>query len=83
MTFSRFSIPPPVTPHFEPEMEMKMVEFFLSGLVCLITRWMEHIMRPQEESQLKLLGVIHECQMQTDRADRSNTQIHSFMNESA
>jgi hypothetical protein len=27
----------------EPEMEMKLVEFFLFGLVCLITRWMEHI----------------------------------------
>jgi hypothetical protein len=37
---SSFSIP---HPHFEPEMEMKMVEFFF-GLVCLITRRMEHIM---------------------------------------
>jgi hypothetical protein len=26
MTFSSFSIPPP---HLEPEMEMKMVEFFI------------------------------------------------------
>jgi hypothetical protein len=40
MKFSGFSIPPP---HLEPKMEMRMVEFFLSGLVCLINRWMEHI----------------------------------------
>jgi hypothetical protein len=32
-------------PHLEPEMEMTQMEFFFAGLLCLITRWMEHIMR--------------------------------------
>jgi hypothetical protein len=37
----------PTPPHLEPEMEMKLVEFFVSGLVCLITGWMEHAPNPK------------------------------------
>jgi hypothetical protein len=73
-TFSSFSIP---IPHLEPEMEMAQVEFFLSGLVFLITGWMEQIVRPTRSYSVQNLGVIHERHRHTDRTDRSNTKIHS------
>jgi hypothetical protein len=62
-------------PHLEQEMEMKLVDFFLSGLVCLITRWM--LCTKLEDAQLKTLDVIHKRYTHTDRAGRSKTEIHS------
>jgi hypothetical protein len=56
---------------------------FLSGLVCLITGWMEHTMRTTPRSSVQNSGRdsrTSHTDTQTDRADRSNTQIHSWMN---
>jgi hypothetical protein len=55
----------------------------LSGLVYLITGWMEHIMRPTPRSSVQNSGRdsrTSRTHRQTDRADRSNTQIPSWMN---
>jgi hypothetical protein len=52
----------------------------LFSLVRLITRWMEHVIRPTRRYSVQNSG--RDSQMlrtdrQTDRADRSNMQIHS------
>jgi hypothetical protein len=52
-------------PHLEPEMEMKLVEFFKSSLMYLITRWMEHIMCQTRITSVKKLDVIHKCHIYT------------------
>jgi hypothetical protein len=57
----------PTPPHLEPEMKMKLVEF-LTGLVCLIIRWTEHIMRQTRISSVKNSG--RDPQM-------SHTHIHT------
>jgi hypothetical protein len=52
----------------------------LSDLVFLITGWMEHIMRPTRSYSVQNSGRdsrMSHTHRQTDRADRSNTQIHS------
>jgi hypothetical protein len=70
----------PTPAHLEPKMEMTQVEFFLSGLVCLITGWSIFWAKP-EATQFKTLDVIHLRYTRTDTRmdgdDRSNTQIHS------
>jgi hypothetical protein len=57
-------------------MEMTQVEFFLSGLVFLITGWKEHIKRPTRRDCVQNSGRDSRT-LQTHRDDRSNTQIHS------
>jgi hypothetical protein len=54
---------------------------FVSGLVFLITGWMEHTMRPTRRLRSKLWAwSTNVTDTQTDRDDRSNTHIHSWMN---
>jgi hypothetical protein len=64
-------------PHLEPEMEMMQVEFFLSGLVCLITGWMEHILGQTRSYSVQNSGRDprkSHTDTHTYRADRSITQ---------
>jgi hypothetical protein len=80
--FSSFSLPPP---KFGTGNGNEAGGFFLSGLVFLITGWMEHIiMHPSRIYSVQNSGrdsfTLHtdtRTHIHTHRDDRSNTQIHS------
>jgi hypothetical protein len=67
-------------PHLEPEIEMKLVDFFYPvWFTWFLDGWSIFWAKP-EYPHLKTLDVIHKRHTHTSRANRSNTQIHSWMN---